>query len=199
MSASLPPQLPSSMPRPSGDGAPAFLAPLLKSVLLVCLASAAMWAVLALVAIPLSGAEALQALLADEELHWLPGSLRWLLTHPVLANVLLCVSSLLGSAACWGMLRRWRWAWALFIVLLAVTAVLNVIAAWLLDDAFGHLLAQIPDDTMSIELLKLRSELRVQRVICSGLAGMTALAFAVLQGWLIVRLCAADVRALFRR
>jgi len=157
MSASLPPQLPSTQPSPSEDGAPAFLAPLLKSVLLVCLVSAALWAVLALIAIPLSGSEALQALLADEDLHWLPASLRWLLTHPVLANVLLCVSSLLGIAACWGMLRRWRWAWVLFIVLLAVTAVLNVIAAWLLDDAFGHLLALIPDDTMSIELLKLRS------------------------------------------
>jgi hypothetical protein len=199
MSASLPPQLPSRTPRPSGDGAPAFLAPLLKSVLLVCVVTAAMWAVLALISIPLSGSEALQALLADEDLHWLPGSLRWPLTHPVLANVLLCVSSLLGVAACWGMLRRWRWAWALFIVLLAVTAVLNVVAAWLLDDAFRHLLAQIPDDTLSIELLKLRSELRVQRVICSGLAGVTALAFTVLQGWLIMRLCAADVRALFRR
>ena len=47
MSASLPPQLPSTLPSPSGDGAPAFLAPLLKSVLLVCLVSAALWAVLA--------------------------------------------------------------------------------------------------------------------------------------------------------
>ena len=80
MSASLPPQLPSCTPRPSREGAPAFLAPLLKSVLLVCLVTAAMWGVLALIAIPLSGSEALQALLADEDLHWLPGSLRWLLT-----------------------------------------------------------------------------------------------------------------------
>lgn len=199
MSASLPPQLPSCTPRPSRDGAPAFLAPLLKSVLLVCVASAALWAVLALIAIPLSASETLQALLADEDFHWLPGSLRWLLTHPVLANVLLCVSSLLGVAACWGMLRRWRWAWGSFVALLAITAVLNGVVVWGVDDAFRHLLAQLPAETYSLEILQLRRDLRVLRVIWTGLTGLTAAAFAVLHGWLIVRLCAADVRALFRR
>lgn len=199
MSASLPPPLPSCTPHPSGEGAPGFLAPLLKSVLLVCLVTAALWAVLALIAIPLSGSEALQALLTDENLHWLPGWVHWLLTHPVLANVLLCVSSLVGVLACWGMLRRWRWAWGSFVALLAITAVLNGVVVWGVDDAFRHLLAQLPAETYSLEILQLRRDLRVLRVIWGVLMGLTAAAFAVLHGWLIVRLCAPDVRALFRR
>lgn len=199
MSASFPPQLPSFTPRPSGDGAPAFLAPLLKSVLLVCLASAALWAVLALISIPLSATDTLQAMLAGEDLHWLPGTLQWLLAHPVLANMVLCVSSLAGAVSCWGMLRRWRGAWTSFVVLLAVTAVLNGVVVWAVDDAFRHVLAQLPAQTYSLEILQLRRDLRALRVIWTGLTGLTAVAFAVLHVWLIVRLCAPDVRALFRR
>lgn len=199
MSSLPPPHLPNATPRVDPDAPPKFLAPVAKSVLLVCIVSALSWAVAALVAAPLSRAEWLQTLLHDEDLTWMPPALHWLGSHMVDFSVAMLLTSIAGIAASWGLLYRHRWALWLFIVLLVLTALSNFVGTWLFDDIFRHLLGFLPAESPTADMRELRMELQLQRLLFTSTMLLTSVAFAVLHGWLVVRLLRADVQAYFRR
>lgn len=199
MSSSLPPQLPDARPPVDPMAPPKFLSPMLKSVLLVCVVSALSWLVTALMAVPLSRAAWVQELLNDNDLSWISPSLQWLGAHAVGICVAMLLTCLVGVVACLGMLRREAWALWLFIVLLVATALSNFAAAWVVDDAFSHLLAYLDSDAANTAMRELRPDVLLQRIVFVGTALGTSLAFAILHGWLVLRLLRADVQAFFRR
>lgn len=196
MSSITPPLLPVAHPRPKGDGTPTFLAPLAKSVLVVCIVSAVCWAGGAVLAALLAQSAWLKDLLDGADLSWMPSSLRWFGRHAVAVNVGMLVLSLVGAAACWGLLRRNRWALRTFIVLLVVTALLNFVGAWVIDEVFRQLIVHLPPHA-DADAGQLRRDLQMQRVIYTGLTVLTALAFAALHAWLVARVLRPDVRRWF--
>lgn len=206
--SSLPPQLPSALPPADPLAAPKFLSPMLLSVLLVCIVSALSWAVLAAIAAPLRQAAWVQDVLREAPLEWLSPAIRWLGQHMVATCLWMLGICVAGVAATWGMLYRQTWALWLFIVVLVVTALLNFVGAWLVDDAFAHVITHLGvhfNDTdlaphfNDLDLRQLQHELLMQRVVYTGMSVLTALTFAGLHGWLVVRLLRADVQAYFRR
>jgi cytochrome bd-type quinol oxidase subunit 1 len=199
MSSTTPPLLPSAAARPKGDGAPAFIAPLAKSVLVICIVSAVCWAAGAMLATALSSSVWLQDLMRDADLSWMPASLRWFGRHAVAVNVAMLVLSVVGAAASWGLLRRSRWALWTFIVLLVVTAVLNFASAWVVDEVFRQLIEHLPPNVDAADAGQLHKQLVMQRVFYTGMMIVTSLAFAGLHGWLVVRLLRPDARRLFVR
>jgi hypothetical protein len=199
MSSTLPPLLPHAVPRPKGDGTPAFLAPLAKSVLVICILSAVCWAAGVVLAVVLSNSAWLQDLLHDSDLSWMPPSLRWFSRHAVAVNVALTVLSVAGAVASWGLLRRYRWALWTFIVLLVVTAVLNFAGAWVVDEVFRLLMVHLPPNVDAADAAQVHRELLMQRVIYTGMMIVTSLAFAALHAWLVLRLLRPDVKRLFAK
>jgi cytochrome bd-type quinol oxidase subunit 1 len=196
MSSITPPLLPVAHPRPKGDGTPTFLPPLAKSVLVVCIVSAVCWAGGAVLAALLAQSAWLKDLLDGADLSWMPSSLRWFGRHAVAVNVGMLVLSLVGAAACWGLLRRNRWALWTFIVLLVVTALLNFVGAWVIDEVFRQLIVHLPPHA-DADAGQLRRDLQMQCVIYTGLTVLTALAFAALHAWLVARVLRPDVRRWF--
>lgn len=198
--SSLPPPLPHLVPssRPRRDGLPGFVLPTVRSVLVVSAVSALGFFALALICIPLADARWLAVLLQTPELAWLPGWVHGLIDHAVATNLLLGAGCLLGIVAAWGFLRRWRWALWLFIVLLVVTALLNFVLTWMVDDLFRQLLGFLPDAAESADAARLRADVNLQRISLGGTLLVSSVVFLGLQGWLAVRLCAADVRAWFK-
>lgn len=197
MSSTTPPLLPVANPRPKGDGTPAFLSPLAKSVLVVCILSAVCWGGGAIFAALLTNSAWLKAQLQGADLSWVPSSLRWFGRHAVAVNVGMLVLSVVGAAACWGILRRNRWALWTFIVLLVVTALLNFVGAWVIDEVFHQIILHLPANVDASDAGQLRRDLRMQRALYTGLAVLTALAFAALHAWLVVRVLRPDVQRLF--
>ncbi|WP_312319961.1 hypothetical protein [Stenotrophomonas sp.] len=181
------------------DGAPKFISPLAKSILVVCIVSAISWAGCAVLALVLHQWEWLQELTASSDLSWVPPSLRWFGRHAVAFNLAMTAICVAGAVSCWGLLRRLNWALQLFIVLLVLTAVLNFFAVWVVDDIFRQLALHLPAAVDDVDQGELRSELLIQRILYTGIALATALSFAVLHGWLLVRLGKPDVKAWFGR
>ncbi|MCF7749260.1 tetraspanin family protein [Bacillus subtilis subsp. subtilis] len=199
MSSPLPPQLPNAQPPVDPLAPPKFLSPMVKSVLLVCVVSALGWGIAALVAGPLSIAAWLQDQVETGDVSWLSPPMQWLGVHTLGISVAMLLTCLVGVVACVGMLRREAWALWLFIVLLVVTALFNVVAAWVVDDAFAHLSQALLRHGNDPDMRQLRNDLLVQRIFMSGMLVLTALGFAVLHGWVAMRLLRADVRAWFQR
>jgi hypothetical protein len=104
-----------------------------------------------------------------------------------------------GVVACVGMLRREHWALWLFIVLLVVTALMNFVAAWAVDDGLAHLSQYLTRHGDNPDMRQLRHDLQLQRIVLSGMLVLTAVGFAGLHGWLAVRLLRADVRTWMQR
>lgn len=194
-----PPPLPSAVARPRANGAPAFLAPVAKTVLVVCIVSAVTWGAAALCVVLLRHSAWLQNLLQDHDLFWVPPSLLWLGHHAVAVNLGMFALSVLGAAACRGILRHQRWALWTFIVLLVVTALLNFYLPWAVEELFRHLHQHVLPNIGSADTPQLRQDLLTARVSYTAITGLTAVAFAVVHAWLVVRLLRPDVQRLFRR
>ena len=129
----------------------------------------------------------------------MPPSLLWFGRHAVAVNLAMTALCVAGAVSCWGLLRRLNWALQLFIVLLVLTAVLNFFVVWVVDDIFRQLALHLPAAVDDIDQGELRSELVVQRILYTGISLATAVSFAVLHAWLLVRLRRPDVKAWFAR
>ncbi|RRU02640.1 hypothetical protein [Stenotrophomonas sp. 278] len=201
MSTVPPPLQPQAAPRATHtpDGAPKFISPLAKSILVVCIVSAISWAGCAVLAVVLHQWAWLQELTAGSDLSWMPPSLLWFGRHAVAVNLAMTALCVAGAVSCWGLLRRLNWALQLFIVLLVLTAVLNFFVVWVVDDIFRQLALHLPAAVDDIDQGELRSELVVQRILYTGISLATAVSFAVLHAWLLVRLRRPDVKAWFAR
>lgn len=204
MSSTLPPLLPSAASaaaaaRPTGEAAPRFLGPMAKSILVMCIVSAVCWAGCVVLALLLHHSAWLQEQLHGADLSWVPPSLRWFGRHAVAVNVGLFALCVAGAVACWGLLRRQRWALWSFIVLLVLTALLNFVGVWVIDEIFRYLIVHLPGHMDPADADQVRNDLRVQRVLYTGITVATALSFAGLHGWLVVRLMRPDVQRWFGR
>lgn len=199
MSTVPPPLLPTTPARAThtSDGAPKFLSPLAKTIMVFCIVSAITWAGCAVLAVVLHRSDWLQELTATSDLSWIPPSLRWFGRHAVAINLAMMAICIAGAISCWGLLRRLNWALQLFIVLLVLTGLLNFYGVWVVDDIFRQLVLHLPAAVDDIDQGELRQELLVQRYLYTGMSLATALAFAVLHGWLLVRLGKPDVRRWF--
>lgn len=200
MSTVPPPLLPQT-PAPAthtADGMPKFISPLAKSILVVCILSAVCWAGGAVLAVSLHQWEWLQNELSTSDLSWMPPSLLWFGRHAVAINLAMLLTCVAGAISCWGLLRRQPWALWLFMVLLVLTALMNFYGVWVVDDIFRQLVVHLPEAVDDQDMGQLRNELRVQRWLYTGISLATALSFAVLHGWLLVRLRRPDVQTWIR-
>jgi hypothetical protein len=198
MSSTLPPLLPSALPRAVPDGPPAFVAPVMKAFLVFAILSAVCLAVFALAAAEIRQWRLVQDLVNTSDLSAVPPTLRWFGRHAVALYVGMTVFCLLDAVVCWGVLRRWRWALWVFIALLVVTLPLNFIGIWVVDDVVSHLTAFLLQNLDGEEAMRLRNELRLQRIVYTGLVAATSLAFAALHAWLAYRLLKPDVQRWYR-
>lgn len=98
-----------------------------------------------------------------------------------------------------GLLRRQRWALWTFIVLLVLTALLNFVGVWVIDEIFSYLIVHLPGHMDPADADQVRTDLRLQRVLYTGITVMTALSFAALHAWLVLRLQRPDVQRWFKR
>jgi len=165
-----------------------FVRPLALTTLLVCAAMVVWFLLQALVAWPIGASSLWQMLveLADDS-GW-PGSLRWMLAHPVATSVLLaaaCVPSLVSS---WGLYKGTRWGLLSYVWLLVITGIGNIGVAWWMDRVAAALIDSIGEaDVMQ--------SLHAQRWLFTATVLGSCLLFAVLQGWLAWRLMRPDIRS----
>ena len=141
----------------------------------------------------------LQDQISTSDLSWVPPSLRWFGRHAIAINVAMLLTCVAGAVSCWGLLRRQRWALWLFMVLLVLTALLNFVGVWMVDDLFHQLLVHLPASMDDVDTDELIHEIRLQRWLYTGMTLATAVSFAVLHAWLLVRLLRPDVKAWFER
>ena len=100
----------------------------------------------------------------------------------------------------WGLLRRREWGRLGFIAALVLGAVVNFAALLLVGPFFDSLQDLFPPGMADpASGWQIDAQLRMTRnlVMASGLIG--ALAIAGVHGWLVWKLCTAQVRAEFRR
>lgn len=128
-----------------------------------------------------------------------PSAMQWAARHALSLTLLMLLLSVALLAVSWGLLRRHEWGRIGFIVFLVVVAVANFATLPLVDGMFAAMQSILPpgfqDSPDGQEAL---AQIQASRWTALLSAGATALAFAGLHGWLVLRLCRDDVRALFR-
>ncbi|WP_305805757.1 hypothetical protein [Stenotrophomonas sp. YIM B06876] len=128
----------------------------------------------------------------------LPAGLDWLLRHAGTLGVLMLLASLALLAVGWGLLARREWARTGFIGFLLLTAVANFACLPLIQALFNGLAGMFPAGMLQTpQGQELLLQLQVSRWICLITGAATALAFALLHGWLALKLGKPDVRVQF--
>lgn len=167
---------------PAAPAAADFVHPLALASLLTCAVTIAGFLLQALLAGTLAGSGAWRALIGHAAVQDWPGSLRWVLAHPVATSLSMaaaCVPSLVSS---WGLLKGHRWGLLGFVGLLGLTALGNLaLVGWL--------------ERMAAALLPMAA--LVPRMAVSALLLGSGLLLAGAQGWLAWRLLRPDIQARF--
>ena len=128
-----------------------------------------------------------------------PAALAWAGRHATALTLLMLLASLALLAVSWAMLKHREWGRSGFIVFLVVVALANFAMLPLVDGMFDAMQAIVPADFLSSpEARDMRVQLQASRWISLLTAGGTALMFAVLHGWMVIKLCRRDVQTLFR-
>ncbi|KRG87523.1 hypothetical protein ABB34_04545 [Stenotrophomonas daejeonensis] len=128
-----------------------------------------------------------------------PPALEWALHHALSLSLAMLLLALAFAAVSWALLRHRGWGRRGFIVFLVAVAVANFAMLPLLDGMFDAMQAMLPADFLATaQGREAMLQMRSGRWVALASAGITALAFAALHGWLVLRLCRPDVRALFR-
>jgi len=127
-----------------------------------------------------------------------PPGLLWVLEHRRLLALAALALALVFLAVAWGLLKRQEWARWGFIVLLVAGALANFAALALIGPFFDGLLGMFPAAMMdSAEGREFAAQMQASRSFSFASSLVTAIAFAVLHGWVIWKLCTAPVRAQF--
>lgn len=121
----------------------------------------------------------------------LPPLLDWLGRHVVALSLAGALGSALLAWVSWGLWQRREWGRKGFNALLVIVALGNFACLPLLHGAFdgpAAALTELPEVATMLHAMQ-------QLLFWSALAG--ALAIAALHGWIVWRLCRADIRAEF--
>ena len=128
-----------------------------------------------------------------------PAALQWAAQHALSLTVLMLLLCMALLAVSWAMLRRYEWGRIGFIVFLVGVALANFAMLPLVDGMFTAMQAIMPPGFHdSPDGRHAMAQMQASRWTALISAGVTALAFAGLHAWLVVRLCRDEVRALFR-
>ena len=128
-----------------------------------------------------------------------PAALVWAARHATTLTLLMLLASLALLAVSWALLKHYEWGRIGFIVFLIVVALANFALLPLVDGMFDAMQAIVPADFLSSpEARDMRIQLQASRWVSLLTAGGTALVFAVLHGWMVIKLCRRDVQTLFR-
>ncbi|WP_296248305.1 hypothetical protein [uncultured Stenotrophomonas sp.] len=190
-----PPQLP---PLPAKPSAAASFIAVTAKLSLVIAAMALAWSLLQLLVAALMGRMDILRTMQDEGLPVPPGML-WLSEHVLSLSVLGLLLSIAFLAVSWALLRHREWGRIGFIVFLVLVALANFAFLPLIHSMFDSMQAMVPAEFLnSPQGLEMRVQLRVGLWTSLITSAVTALALAVLHGWLVIKLSRPDVRALFR-
>ena len=130
---------------------------------------------------------------------WLPPSLQWVLQHALALTMAMLLASLALLAVSWAMLKYREWGRIGFIVLLAVVALANFALLPLVGGMFDALQATLPAGFLATaDGQQALAQLQGSRWIVLLGSVLSALLVAALHGWLALKLCRPQVRALFR-
>lgn len=128
-----------------------------------------------------------------------PAALQWTAQHARSLTVLMLLLCVALLAVSWAMLRRYEWGRIGFIVFLVGVALANFAMLPLVDGMFTAMQAIMPPGFHdSPDGRHAMAQMQASRWTALISAGVTALAFAGLHAWLVVKLCRDEVRALFR-
>ncbi len=193
MSAVAPPPLPGKPRRAPAAGFVDVLGKL--SLLLAVLG--VLYALVQLVLVLLIPAGFMDGMLEgnSEFLPALPGMLRWLLQNLLPMAWVTLLSAVAFLAISYGVLKRSNAARLGFIVFMVLGTLMNfasiavLIAALDWVNAIG---AKIDDEGVL-------QQIRASNMVSMAMGVVSALAIAGLHGWIIYKLCTADVRAQFTR
>jgi flagellar biogenesis protein FliO len=128
-----------------------------------------------------------------------PATMQWAAQHMLALSLLQLLASLALLAVSWGLLKRRHWGRIGFIVFLVLVALANFACLPLIQDIFDSMYALVPGGFLdSPQGQDMRAQLQISRWTALLTASITALAFAVLHGWLVIKLQRPDVRRQFR-
>jgi hypothetical protein len=159
-----------------------------------------LWSVCQLVGVLALDAWDVRTWLASHNL--VPGGLLgWIAAHATTLSALQLLSCVPCVAIAMGMLGKRQWARAGFIVLLLLTAALNLAVVPLMDrllmDMLDMLLAQSSEFSNQDDLAQIRGELRDTRIMLWVSSALPILALSAIHVWLALRYHKADMRQLF--
>lgn len=128
-----------------------------------------------------------------------PTSMHWISEHMLSMTLLLLLSSVAFLAVSWAMLKRREWGRIGFIVFLVVVAIANFALLPLVQGMFDGMAAIVPPEFLnSPDGQEMRAQLQMSRWTMLITATITAISFAGLHGWLVIKLQRDDVRKQFR-
>ncbi len=129
-----------------------------------------------------------------------PARVAWLLEHAATLGWAMLLGSLLFVLVSWGLLRRREWGRLGFIAALVLVGLLNFAAVPVVDSVFtGYAELMSAPAFDNDEARQVLARMQATRWFSMGSLIATALAFAGLHAWLVVRLCRPEVRRLFGR
>lgn len=120
----------------------------------------------------------------------------WILTHLPLLSLLGLLSSLGFMMVAWCLLRRQPWARWAFIAIMVIGALANFASIALVQQMMDALAGLSP--TSGPEAAEMQAQLHYVHATALASAWITALLFAALHGWIVWKLCTAEIRAEFK-
>jgi hypothetical protein len=193
MNAVAPPPLPGKQPRVPAAG----FVDVLGKISLLLAVLGVLYALVQVVVLLLIPAGFLDGLFAgdNEYLPELPGLLAWLLRNLLPLAWATLLSSLAFLAIAYGVLKRSNAARLGFIVFMVLGTLMNFASIALMMAALDWIngIGANLDDAGAFQ------QIRASNMVSMAMGVVSAIAFAGLHGWIIYKLCTADVRAQFHR
>lgn len=127
-----------------------------------------------------------------------PAAVQWAAQHLLGLSLLLLLASLAFLGVSWGLLKRREWGRIGFIVFVLLVAVANFAFLPLIQDMFNSMYLIVPAELLdSPQGQELRAQLRLSQWTALLTATVTAVAVAVLHGWLVIKLQRVEIRRQF--
>ncbi|WP_269789682.1 hypothetical protein [Stenotrophomonas sp. Iso1] len=128
----------------------------------------------------------------------LPEAFQWIGRHALSLTALMLGVSIAFFLVSWAMFKRREWGRLGFIVFLVLVALLNFASLPFIHSLFDSMRSMFPAEFLqSAEGMELRAQLNSGLWMSLFTGAITAIAFAGLHGWLVIKLQRPDVRALF--